>query len=66
MSLLIFKIQQMSWGNAPKDANTIDGQYWKNQGWIDPRRTFYIPIQSSPVKVTLARLTGAAISRFVT
>ncbi len=65
MSLLIFKIQQMSWAKAARDEDTIDTQYWQRQGWTDPRRTFFIPIQSSPVKVSLARLFGAAISRFV-
>lgn len=65
LSLMIFKIQQMGWQRQGKDPNTIDYQYWKNQGWFDPQRKFYIPIQSSPVKVALARLAGASIARFV-
>lgn len=65
MSLLIFKIQQLSWSNPGNDPDTIDYQYWKNHGWMDPRRTFFIPIHSCPVKVALARLAGSAIYRFV-
>lgn len=64
MSLLIFKVMQMSWSNPGRDRDTIDYQYWRNQGWTDPRRTFFIPVKSSPVKVTLARLAGAAIGKF--
>ncbi len=64
MSLIIFKVMQMSRLNPGDDRDTIDYQYWKNQGWTNPRCTFFIPIKSNPVKVTLARLAGASIVKF--
>ncbi len=65
MSLMMFRIQQLAWQNPSIDHDTIDYQYWKNQGWIEPGRVFYVPQQASPVKVALARLTGTLIARFV-
>jgi hypothetical protein len=63
-SLMVFKIQQRGW-QSKSDQDTIDYQYWKNQGWFDPRCTYFIPHQASPVKVALARLTGSIIDPFV-
>jgi multimeric flavodoxin WrbA len=62
-SLMMFKIQQLAWYNAPQD--TVDYQYWKNTGWLDPARDYYIAHNASRLKVILARLTGALIARFV-
>ncbi len=64
-SLMMFKIQQWSWQRAVRQ-DTIDFQYWKNQGWFDPDRTFYIPHESNPVKVATARFVGAIMTHFVT
>ncbi len=64
-SLMMFKIQQWSWQRAVSQ-DTIDYQYWKNQGWFEPNRTFYIPHESSPAKVAVARLIGGIITHFVT
>jgi hypothetical protein len=61
----MFKIQQWSW-QRKASQDTIDYQYWKNQGWFDPQRDYYIPHESNPIKVVLARLTGAVIARLVT
>jgi multimeric flavodoxin WrbA len=63
MSLMMFKIQQRAWHRASPE--TIDARYWNGKGWTDLRRNFYIPHQANRVKVTLARLTGAVIARFV-
>jgi hypothetical protein len=63
-SLMMFKIQQWSWQRAVR-PDTIDYQYWKNQGWFEPDCTFYIPHESNPVKLALARAVGGVITRFV-
>jgi multimeric flavodoxin WrbA len=63
-SLMMFKIQQYSWQRAARQ-DTVDYQYWQGQGWFEPGCTFYIPHESSPVKVALARFTGRVITRFV-
>jgi multimeric flavodoxin WrbA len=64
-SLMMFKIQQGAW-KLKANQNSIDFQYWKNQGWFEPQRDFYISHDASFIKVALARLTGAIIARFVT
>lgn len=63
-SLMVFKIQQMSW-KAKGQPGTLDYRYWEQQGWFDPKRTFYIPHDASLLKVTLARLTGVVIGKIM-
>jgi hypothetical protein len=66
---MTFKIQQLSWQR--EEPGSYDYAYWKDQGWFDPgdkrhpQCTFYIEHHANPVKVALARLTGAAVARFV-
>jgi multimeric flavodoxin WrbA len=62
--LMVFKIQQMSWlmKGVP---GTIDYEYWEKNGWFNPHRTFLIPIETSWLKIKLARATGVVISKFV-
>jgi multimeric flavodoxin WrbA len=62
-SLMMFKIQQFAW--QLEDPSSLDYAYWKGQGWFDPRCTFYMEHRANRVKVSLARLTGAVIARFV-
>ena len=64
LSLMMFRIQQLAWQReAP---GSLDYDYWHNQGWLDPERTFYIAHRANLVKVALARLVGAAVFQFVT
>jgi multimeric flavodoxin WrbA len=64
LSLMMFKIQQWAWSRkASKD--TLDTRYWKAQGWLEPNCEFYIAHRAGRVKVSLARLTGAVLARFV-
>ncbi len=68
MSLFMFKIQQRSWqgaGRSPARGDTLDYAYWRDQGWTDPTRDFYIPHEASRVKVFLACLAGSLIAPFV-
>jgi multimeric flavodoxin WrbA len=62
-SLMMFKIQQMAWRKA--NPGTLDYQYWEQQGWMDPKRTFYIPHHSHVLKVGLARFVGTVIGKFM-
>jgi len=64
-ALLMFRVQQLSW-QARSDTDTVDYRYWQQQGWIDPKRTFYFPHEVGWLKVTLARLAGAVIARIMT
>jgi hypothetical protein len=63
-ALMVFRIQQLSWQRVAREES-LDYQYWKNQGWFDPGCTFYIPHEASALKVGLARLTGSLLRRFV-
>jgi multimeric flavodoxin WrbA len=63
ISLMVFKIQQLTWQREP--PGSYDYAYWQAQGWLDPGCTFYLPHRANPAKVTLARLVGAVVYRFV-
>ncbi len=63
-SFMVFKIQQIGWKKC--DPDSIDYHYWRQNGWLDPRRTFYIPHSANWLKVRLARLAGSALAPFVT
>lgn len=63
-SLMVFKIQQMSWRKKAK-PDTLDFLYWNQQGWFKPERTFYIQHDANWITVTLARLAGLVIGRIM-
>lgn len=63
LSLMTFKIQQLAWQRENSDS--YDYIHWRNQGWLEPACTFYVAHRASRVKVTLARLVGAVVARFV-
>jgi multimeric flavodoxin WrbA len=63
-SLMMFTIQQASWRRTAQ-TDTVDYQYWAHQGWLSPGCTFYIPHTANPVKLALARATGALIAPLV-
>ena len=64
LSLMVFKIQQIGW--QKQDPNSIDYQYWKGNGWLDPHRAFFTNQRANWLKVTLARLVGSALAPFAT
>ncbi|MBN2004662.1 MAG: flavodoxin family protein, partial [Anaerolineae bacterium] len=64
VSLLAFKVQQLAWQREP--PGSYDYAWWQNQGWLAPTCTFYFPLHSSRLKVTLARLAGAVAARVLT
>jgi multimeric flavodoxin WrbA len=63
VSLMAFRIQQLAWQREP--PGSYDCAYWQARGWLDPGCTFYLTHRANPVKVALARLVGAGISRFL-
>lgn len=63
LSLMTFRIQQRAWQRHADDS--LDYQYWKNQGWVDERCHFYISHHSNRIKVGLARLVGSWMAPFV-
>jgi multimeric flavodoxin WrbA len=63
-ALMMFKIQQMSW-KTEGVPGTLDYRYWEDQGWFDPKQTFYIPHETGWLKVALARLTGVVVGKLM-
>jgi multimeric flavodoxin WrbA len=63
ISLMVFKIQQLTW--QCELPGSYDRTWWQEQGWLAPVCTFYLAHRANPVKVALARMVGAAVSRFV-
>jgi len=64
LSLMTFRIQQRAWQKHADDS--LDYQYWKEQGWLDARRSFYITHNANIIKVGGARLVGSWMAPFVT
>jgi hypothetical protein len=64
IALMTFRIQQAFW--QKNQDNSVDYQYWHEQGWMEKDCNFYIPHSASANKVFLARLIGQVIGAFVT
>jgi multimeric flavodoxin WrbA len=63
VSLMMFRIQQLVWAREPTESH--DRAYWQEKGWLTPGCTFYMPHRANPIKVVLARWTGAIVHHFV-
>lgn len=63
LSLMTFRIQQLAWVREADDS--LDYVYWSEQGWLDPRCTFYMPHRAGWIKTRLARLAGTLLAPFV-
>ncbi|KOA18088.1 iron-sulfur flavoprotein [Clostridium homopropionicum DSM 5847] len=63
-SLMVFKVQQKCWQKVIKEQNTFDCSYWENKGWLEKTCSYYIPHNSNPIKIKLARIAGSIISIF--
>ncbi len=61
-SLIVFKVQQISWQKTKEQSITRD--YWQEQGWLDSRRTYYIPHRRSRALTAAARIIGRAVALF--
>lgn len=64
LSLMTFRIQQLYWIRNAEPGLDLD--YWRGQGWLDPRREFYVPIRTPPLTVWLARRAGDVLGVFFT
>ena len=63
INLIVFRTQQRAWSNAPQDS--LDYQYWKQQGWTDPQCSYYIPHRAGILKTGPARGVGWFLSLFM-
>lgn len=63
LSLMMFATQQATWMKTTEED--LDLAYWRQQGWLEPRVTYYFPPQTGPMKTAAARLVGKAIAMLV-
>ncbi len=63
ISLITFKIQQRSRAN-PELSLPIDYNYWKEKGWTDPKRKYYLEIHTNFIKYTISKFLTKLISLF--
>ena len=64
-SLIAFRVQQICWDKKSyQQSNPFDYAYWKGKGWLEPGRTYYIPLKRKTWKVGVARLLGSGVARF--
>lgn len=67
LSLMMFAVQQASWRREFADiaGETIDECYWRENGWLDDRATYFRAHNAPGLLVFTARLVGKTIARFV-
>jgi len=63
LALMTFKIQQQFW--VKTNDGSVDFAYWSAHGWTNPKQAYYIENRTNPLKIILARLTGALVAMFV-
>jgi multimeric flavodoxin WrbA len=65
ISLVVFSIQKNSWNREfqKEEAPSVDGQYWKKNGWLDKKARYYFPVQRAGIKEVSAGLAGKVLSR---
>ena len=63
LSLMTFRIQQQA--HRGGDGDSLDARYWRQSGWTEPGREFFIDHEANRLKVGSARLAGAVLSRFM-
>lgn len=61
---VVFKVQQRYWQKTINYKDTLDYNYWKDNGWLDSRSKYYFKTQSSGIKITTARFVGSFFSLF--
>lgn len=62
VSLMTFRIQQLSWQKVV-EKDSLDYRYWQANGWLERGVSFFIPHQSPGWKVLAARLVGGLVAR---
>ncbi len=62
-SLMMFRILQRERG---KQTGSLDEKYWRENGWLKPETTFYVPHGKHPLTVFLARMTGDLVRKIIT
>ncbi|MBN2047460.1 MAG: flavodoxin family protein [Anaerolineaceae bacterium] len=61
INLMMFKIQQVNWRRM-KDEESLDMDYRRARGWLDPSRAYYIDHSAHPLLLGFARLIGSLVA----
>ncbi len=63
-SLIAFTVQQSLWSKSSVDHDTVDYRYWRDSGWLERGRRYYVPALARSPKAILARGLGKIIALF--
>jgi multimeric flavodoxin WrbA len=55
VSLIIFKMKQNTWGSE-KEHGSLDHKYWRERGFLDPHRNYYLETHVNWAKRSLIRV----------
>lgn len=64
MDLIIFNVQRVSFNELREEA-PVDYEYWKNKGWLEKGRKYYVDVPVNPVYHLIARIAGWFVLRQV-
>ena len=57
MDVIVFNAQRVSFSDL-KDEAPADYQYWKEHGWLDERREYFVDVPVNPLYHALGRIMG--------
>ena len=63
LALMTFKIQQRS-NTSPRYQNTLDYTYWKQKGFSNPNKGYFIATDTVWIKKKIASLMGSMLLRY--
>jgi multimeric flavodoxin WrbA len=64
MDLIIFNAQRVSFNELREEA-PVDYEYWKNKGWLEKGRKYYVDVPVNPVYHLIGRIAGWFVLRQV-
>jgi multimeric flavodoxin WrbA len=60
LSLAVFKVQQRA-NSDPEYEETLDYSYWVNNGYSNPKRNFFVDVETNWIKRIIANFMGRII-----
>ena len=64
-SLIAFRVQKGFWIKKGTEADSVDYQYWKKNGWLEKSTLYYHPAEVNPLKCCIAALIGKLIGQIL-
>ena len=63
-SLIAFTVQQELWSRSGVDHDTVDYRFWRESGWLDRGRFYYVGTLAKSPRMMVARVLGKVIALF--